>query len=507
MNLLPSRRDFLKLAGMLPLGLGARGMLGSGLQPELQNILVIVFDALSAHNISLYGYGRQTTPNLDRLASRAIVYHNHYAASSFTTPGTASLLTGTLPWTHRAMQSRGRMAEPFTTRNLFGACPQHYRIAYTHNGWANVLLKQMQGMLDEFIPWKTLFLNAYDNFIPALFANDTDTATVAWTRDIDVASSGYSYSLFLSHLYNALLESKYERLYAQFPRGLPSNGNVGSEFLLEDAIDWVSGRLPRLPQPFLGYFHFMPPHSPYNTARRFFNRFAQDDFRPPDKPPDIFSGKLSSGDLLRHRLQYDEYILYVDEQLGRLYDSLEAAGLLENTWLVLTSDHGEMFERGTSGHRSDAMNEPVVRVPLVIFEPGRSARQDVHTPTSAIDLLPTVLHLTGQPAAAWSEGRLLPPFEDADYPIERDVIAVKSDQTAMDRPLQRASISLVRGKHKLLYYYGYQQDGGGETARLYDLESDPEEMKDLASGRKALVRQMLEELKKKLEEVNRPYGT
>ncbi len=61
------------------------------------NIIVLVFDAMSADNLSLYGYRRETSPNFERLAQRSNVYHSHYSAGSFTTSGTASLLTGLYP--------------------------------------------------------------------------------------------------------------------------------------------------------------------------------------------------------------------------------------------------------------------------------------------------------------------------------------------------------------------------------------------------------------------------
>ena len=116
-----SRRDFLKLAGLLPLGLYAprwsRILDAHTLaQEKPKNVLVIIFDAFSAYDISFYGYHRQTTPNIDRLAKRAIVYHNHFAAGNFTTPGTASLLTGVLPWTHRALNLNGKIADPYVTK-------------------------------------------------------------------------------------------------------------------------------------------------------------------------------------------------------------------------------------------------------------------------------------------------------------------------------------------------------------------------------------------------------
>src|SRR5512144_296003 len=106
-----NRRDFLKLAGLLPFTVAApRWTSRLSAAGARQNVVVVVFDAWSAKNISLYGYQRPTTPNLARLSKRAVVYHNHYAGSSFTTSGTASLLTGTYPWSHRALRKESEMA-------------------------------------------------------------------------------------------------------------------------------------------------------------------------------------------------------------------------------------------------------------------------------------------------------------------------------------------------------------------------------------------------------------
>ena len=129
------------------------------------------------------------------------------------------------------------------------------------------------------------------------------------------------------------------------------------------------------PQPFMGYFHFWPPHAPYNTHKDFVGRFANDGLELPTKPLDLFG---DDGPKTKNRTEYDEYILYVDREFGRFYDHLEENGFLENTWIVLTSDHGEMFERGIEGHRTPVLYEPVVRVPLLIFEPGRESRTDIY---------------------------------------------------------------------------------------------------------------------------------
>src|SRR5512146_2534977 len=133
-----SRRDFLKLGSALSaaaaLSVQRRGVpAASGDRP---NILVFVFDALSAKNLSLYGYRRNTTPNLERFAGRATDYHQHYSAGSFTTPGTASLLTGLYPWTHRAINESGLIARDLVDRNLFRILGKdYYRLAYSQNMW------------------------------------------------------------------------------------------------------------------------------------------------------------------------------------------------------------------------------------------------------------------------------------------------------------------------------------------------------------------------------------
>ena len=93
-----SRRDFLKASGALPLGMGLASLLEQGGSPPAsgdgrQNVLIVVFDACRYH-LALHGYPRETMPNLNRHLDRAIVYHRHYAPADFTTPGTASLLTG-----------------------------------------------------------------------------------------------------------------------------------------------------------------------------------------------------------------------------------------------------------------------------------------------------------------------------------------------------------------------------------------------------------------------------
>lgn len=517
-----TRRDFLKLAGFLPLSVAApRFMdwpdaLGQS-QGKPHNVIIVVFDALSAQNVSLYGYPRETMPNLSRLAERAVVYHNHYAGGNFTVPGTASLLTGAQPWSHRAFQANGTVQPSYTDKSIFSAFGNYYRLAYSHNPWVNAITRQFEAAIDHYIPRKKYFLSnnpaeqgigsflTGDAFLPALFGNDEDIASVAWIRTIKSKQDGYSYSLFLSRMYEYLKARELaalDKYAAFFPRGLPSDNYY--EFLLEDAIDALVGLLPAVPQPFMGYFHFYPPHAPYHTHRDFYKRFYQDGWQAVSKPIDLF-GKDAGPRTQANRAEYDEFILYVDREFGRFYDALERAGLLENTWLVFTSDHGELFERGIEGHRTPVLYQPLIKIPLLIFEPERADRHDVYANTSAVDVLPTLLQVTGQPPAGWVEGQVLPPFSGLEPDPHRSLYVVHAEENEQFRPLTVGTYTLIRGRYKLTAFFGYPALAGKERVELYDLEADPEELHDLSLAEKAVAEELLAQLKAKLDEVNQPY--
>lgn len=498
-----NRREFLKLAGTLPLSLFAPKLIQDvRLQDgSKKNIIVLLFDAFSAYDISLYGYQRKTTPNIDRLAKRAIVYHNHFSSGNFTVPGTASLLTGVLPWSHRALNIGGRVQTSYEDKSIFHAIDNYYGIAYTHNGFAYNILKQFSQKIDQFIPRESLFLRSYDNVISSLFNNDDDIASVSWIRDMKLREEGSAYSLFLSHFYDDLQDRQIAKLQPRFPRGIPEAGEVNS-FVLETAIDKLGTLLPKVPRPFLGYFHFLPPHHPYRTENQFFNAFKGDGAKFIEKPAEILARRIYK-DQPKTRTEYDEYILYCDEEFGRFYNYLEKSGLLENSWLILTSDHGEMFERGINGHGSKVLYQPVIRVPLIIFEPGRQSGLDVFDHTNAIDMLPTLTHLAGTKIPAWGEGKLLPPFANLD--AGRSIYTVQAIDSDPKKALTQASIVLVKENYKLHYYFGYPQLPDGETVKLFDIKADPEELTDLYVPKKSTADELLAELKTKLQQVNASY--
>jgi arylsulfatase A-like enzyme len=500
-----SRRDFLKLANLLPVGLSASKLTETFGLKDIQaqkNVIIVVFDAFSARNMSLYGYARDTTPNINKLAERAIVYHNHISGSNFTSSGTASILTGTLPWTHRALGQNGKVLKKYADQSIFSIFPDYHRMAYSHNEWVNTLLNQFNRNIEEWIPREQLFLFSSDAIIQKIFPNDRDISAVGWVRNEKIKEEGYAYSLYLSRLLSFIEKSQNAEYRPRFPRGLPS-AQADNGFLLEHAIDAITSRINSISGPIFGYFHFLPPHDPYRPPREFFETFHGDGYRPVEKPTDLFVWEKLT-DIGQRRAFYDEFILYVDQEFARFYNTLEESGALEDTWLILTSDHGEIFERGLAGHMTSALYQPLVHVPLLVFEPGRSSRQDIYTHTSAVDLVPTVAHLTGKDIPDWTEGKVLPPFQQTNPP-ERNVYALRSTSTEKDSPLEKASVTLLKGNYKLHYYFGYPELNSPDLVKLYDLSSDPEELFDLSEAKPEIAHQLLAELKVELDSADKPY--
>jgi arylsulfatase A-like enzyme len=501
-----NRRDFLKLAGLLSAGLAIPGFF---FRPKVlasesngQNVLIVVFDAMSASNLPLYGYPRDTMPNLTRLADRATVYHSHYANGPFTTPGTASLLTSTLPWTHRALNHNDTISEKFVDKTIFHAFSGHHTMAYTHNPLANTLLKQFLSGIDNFTPQENLFLSG-DRLLQKLFKNDQDIATVAWTQAIKHKEENYTYSLFLPRLYEALKKNNFKQYLDEFPRGIP---NIYEDvfFILEHGIDWLENLMVSSPRPLMGYFHFLPPHFPYNTRKEFVDTFADDGYKPPEKPEHRFALERVKGKVDMLRTWYDEYLLYVDEEFQRFFDFMEKSGFLENTWLVFTSDHGELFERGIVGHQTPGLYQAGVRVPLLIFEPGKQTRQDIYENTSAIDLMPTLLHLTEQKIPDWVQGSVLPPYSNQARDTEQGIVCLRGKGAKKDQPIRKGDFLLVRDNLKLIYIFGYENEiEGGEMIELYDVREDPEELNNRYPAHRDIGDDMLNELRSRLAEAER----
>lgn len=503
-----NRRDFLKLLALLPLAGAVPGLVSKALPaaqaPGKPNVLVLVFDAVSATNMSLYGYPRTTTPNLVRFAARSTVYNRHYAGGPFTSPGTASLLTGALPWSHRAMALYGTVTPPYLQNNLFHSfkAAGYNCYAYTHQPLAYTILSQFHKDVDLKHP-RDLALSD-EQYSDWAFSNDYDVAFTSerMMRRNETIGPG---SLFLSMLDRLRLGDDVGRLKQEYgdkyPGAIPAAARF--YFRLETGIDWLQHSLQTWPRPFFAYVHFKPPHAPYSARADFAGRF-DDDFKPIAKKRHPLGGAASQNTLNQRRRRYDEYLAFADSEFGRLYDSMEQSGVLDKTYVVFTSDHGENFERGWSGHfAKPLLFEPGIRVPLIISRPGNKGHQAINTPTVATDLLPTLARLAGVQPPPLTEGSILPTFDGGEANSDRSVFVSGAKSNYKFAPLTQVTITLNKGDYKLIYYLGYK--GYDDRYELYNLKDDPEELQDLYQSRPKVAAGLQDELTTKLKQVNQPY--
>lgn len=506
-----SRRDVLKLSAALlggailssvrPLSNSAHSLGQTG-KP---NFIVLVLDAMSARNLSLIGYPRRTTAALEKFSQRSTVYHNHYAGGNFTTPGTATIFTGVYPWTHRALNLNGLVARSVERNNIFNFLGAEYtRVGFSQNQLAYLLLAQIVRDMDLLLDRNSFSLHQNRTLLEDELTNDPVVGYFAVGDFLGQRRAGNPGSVSLE-LANIIFQN-HERTEAtsDYPRGYPFG--YRSQFRIEDVL----GGLQKIVQdlalrqsPFFSYFHLLPPHSPYNPREEFIQPFMQDGMKLPQKPMHpLTAPSLPSAKLDRVRLLYDSFVSNVDYEVGNFIAGLESAGILDSTCLIITSDHGEMFERGFYGHGSPLMYDPVNHIPLIVHMPGQMERRDVYSLTSNADLLPTILSLAGREIPSSVEGRILPGLggtEDAD----RSVFTVYARDNSSFLPLKTSVLSARKNDYHIIHYRGYP--GYDDRQELYHLGEDPDELRDLATEDPVTVKRLLEELLDLANQADTPY--
>jgi arylsulfatase A-like enzyme len=166
---------------------------------------------------------------------------------------------------------------------------------------------------------------------------------------------------------------------------------------------------------------------------------------------------------------YDDLIAETDTRIGTLLAEIDALGRREDTIIVITSDHGELFnEHGDRGHGCKPLYDPLVRVPLLIRYPaGFEPRAPGRSPVGIVDVAPTILKLLGLPQPATMTGAPLPGFGTEEQP--RPVVVACNDYVAV----RHGSLKLMATKD------------APDQNKLFDLTHDPGETDNLFSGRRA----------------------
>ena len=225
---------------------------------------------------------------------------------------------------------------------------------------------------------------------------------------------------------------------------------------------------------------------------------------PPISPEAFRANPPSAADQEHLRLLYDACVRHADEEFGAVMRHLDASGLLETSYVVVFSDHGEeLFEQGDFGH-SNSLRESLLRVPLMISGPGVPAGV-IDAPVSLVDLPPTLCTLLGLPIDPAFQGRTLlevgePVGGAPSFVATSEFSPVFSEVSHHE--YHRDSLRLDKWKVVRDYGPGGREAGATPIERLFDLTSEEGEATDLAADQPDLLGRLLERLEARREAID-----
>jgi len=319
----------------------------SGGAPDAPNVIVVTLDTTRVDRLSVYGYERNTTPNLDRLAEDSVRFTRAYSTSSWTLPAHASLFTGKFPSSHGAVyDAKG----PVMLSNA----------VQTPGAWPDY---RARGLVDgEITLAEILGARGY-----------TTGAVVAgpWMKRIFGLDQGFDH---------------YDDSGIQKTAGRPADAVTAS------AVEWIERNQTH---PFFLFINYFDPHAPYDPPPEYRSRFS-----PGGVDPEELNDRNE-----KLRALYDAELAFMDDALGELLDRLRQLGLYDRTWVVVTADHGEKLgERGHWGHGT-TLTEAEIRIPLLVKEASAEPRSGVdESPMQLVDVLPLLLDGLGIPAPDTVQG-------------------------------------------------------------------------------------------------------
>lgn len=434
------------------------------------NVLFIISDDLN-NFLGCYGDPRAKTPNLDKLAARGVRFERAYCAFPLCGPSRNSMLTGLYP------NSTGILTNSLIFRQTI---PSHISLPQAFR-------------LDGYFAARIGKLYHYN--VPLSIGTNGHDDPGSWELELNPAGVD---RLELDDIFT-LTPGQYGGTLSWLAS--PKSDEHHTDAKNAADAEWVLERCAKQKdRPFFLAVGFFRPHTPYVSPKTPYYEWYPEAEMPvlPDitqNAPDIPPAALGSykpdqdkltDDLRRQCLQaYYASISFMDAQVGRVIDALDRLGLVDNTVIVFTSDHGyHMGEHGL--WQKQSLFEESARVPLLIVAPGVTQPGSVAAaPVSHVDLYPTLAELCGVKAPANLQGQSLVPMLKDTSAEGRGWALTQVARGGGGRP-GKAAAKGAAGKRFFGYSlrtarWRYTEWGEGEQGRqLYDHESDPKEMKNLA---------------------------
>lgn len=468
-------------------------MLVSGPRPPARHavqpdIVLVITDQQRYDTIAAFGYPHVDTPNLDRLALEGTWFSRCYATGASCVPARASFFTGLYPHTLGVLDNASTWTRTWVER-LAGAGYRCASVGKMHtqpmDAMAGFHERTIVENKDRSMALRGRgFVDAWDTAIAA--AGQTKPGLPTYGQRPDYA----------------------ERLGAfdwPLPEALHADAFVG-----ERAVSWIAGQASAAKQPFFLQIGFPGPHPPYDPPRRWSQTYLdralpiravrRDDLDAQPPPFVALRNKHAAGDhdAVRHvvdapasarhrqRAHYLGNVALIDEQVGRVLAALAAAGRLDSTIVVFTSDHGDCL--GDHGHSQKwNMYEQSVRVPLIVWSPQRLAgRGEVPALVQAFDVVPALLAAADVEVPPWFETHSVMPALRGEAFAGRSAVYAEQGRDVVFRFADFVSM-LRTDRWKLVHFMGEP------FGQLFDLAADPDEERDLWSDpgcratRRALV--------------------
>ena len=348
------------------------------------NVLLVILDSVRARNTSLHGHVNETTPFLESLGEEGVTYTQARAPSTWSLPSHVSIFTGLHPVEHR-MTSRNVRLEPGHTvweflRDSYG----HETGVLSANPFLTAAPVGLQSAFDVSVG--QAYLPLEDAMNPREFVREHGRGAFLTYARAAVASDRPLASL---------INGGYEKLERSAPWLLPDDmwgGGTGRRFA-EAFLEWQS----ETSGPWAGCINLMDAHQPYEPARTF-DHWGGDRLRTLQSEIDSFwefnGGRRPWWQRRAIEALYDGAIRQADAVLSEVVSALRDRGVLEDTLVVVTGDHGEGFGEPSEvrpdaravAHGNGGSHETLLHVPLVVRYPGGDRTGTVTEVCSLTDL-------------------------------------------------------------------------------------------------------------------------
>ena len=347
------------------------------------NIILITLDTTRADHFSVYGYERETTPNLKQLASKCTLYTQAFASGDLTLSSHASIFTGMYGSSHGAHHEVPDYPEGRPLDKNITTIAEVLR----NHSYSTAAVVSNFGYLSSRFHLNKGF-QYYDTRKGVPF----------------VPLRGPKYSV------RTIVAKALERMTTE--RSFRPNYRRADR--VNDAVFSLLAKFRRNHDPFFLFVNYMDAHSPYLPVHPYDTLFpGKNDSYTHAKFNVAFQNIMQLKDDLGERMrqhiisQYDGEIAYLDFHLGKLLSRLKDAALYENSLIIITSDHGEAFgDRSLLVHGSSVYNDQI-HIPLIVKYPNSREKKIVDGPVSSVDVMPTILDVAGLVIPDQVQGRSL----------------------------------------------------------------------------------------------------